>query len=653
MSASLLTNPRDIDISLDDDDNFAPRPDERRDDEEQDENKPPASTPAKKVKKVSNATLAQLAAKHTVSTKQKTHAAPTVGPKAPHPADEEAERLHKAAVSSAGVEIGNRLFTFAAYHGKKREELSKKVAEQREEKAIAGCSFKPSLSSGTLEVLKTAPQYKPPCERFDAMEQRKARSRLEKAHAEHLRQTKECTFKPAVTPASAALAIRARSSSGARNRSVAERLHYESELRKMRRQVLDDHVHDAEQEEVIGGFEMPVQQCLDAADRLLRWKQLRDRNLELLQEEQLRQQTLREDTEAKADIQAVLYRLTSNYNKKGDEDATVLSPPDPHEDGQTLKVSAKSAILAKQLRELRFRALFSKFARAGETTVSLASIERQDDEGVLRALLPRPPGSRNAVDCEEFVRCLVAFERKFGPQGWGRTAQQTSTEHKAEEQRFHPSISKASRELASKRRPRTVSADGKAVQIHDVLAAQARLRDERLDAARREAYERVRDKCSFQPHINAAPPSSHRRSLTTTPTRSSSGSRIAQVAPATPPQPVPSRRSPSRDIVEEINSRLLAVTAPSPFRASAVSPASSARTPLRSKQVTPDVSQRSSATKRPATPGHLASYVRTPPPKMHVDPAAAEEFAAIYRNVTASRGGLARNSKGKKSKPFR
>ena len=647
MSVSLITNPRDIDISLDDegDDDHVTREETHA---EQDENAVPNSMLAggKKPKTVSNATLAALATRHTESSKQKNNTTP--GKKLAIPVDEEAERLHRAAVlSKSGVEAGKRLYIHAKFHEKKKQELALKEQEKKDIKAVADCTFKPSLSSGTVDVMRSDPMYKAPSDRFNAMEQRKARSLLEKAHAEHVRQMKECTFRPSVTSASVALVQRARSSSATRSRSVGERLHQESDLRAVRRKVLEDHIKDSERQEVIGGFEMPVKQCQHAAERLVHWQQQRNRNIELLKEEQLRQQMLREaadDPATTADLQAVLHRLASGKKCEGAQgDVDHASGP---------RVSARTELLAEQLRELRFRALFCKYASAGCDHVSLGSVERQvttlfpHDEGIPKALRLRLGPSATAeiaITRELFVQSLVQFEKKYGPQKWGRlengsAAVQAEAEAKA---KFHPIISKRTIDIAAKRRPQ--SADGTRRSIQEVLVAQGRLRDERLESARKCASDKVSEQCSFRPHINSTPP----RRRASPAGRRGSDNLSARFSSAT--------GSSTPDILDEIHNRLSAASTPvavvhSPL--AVVSPLSPVNTPQRQQKVpafgsgrkTPVRSAPSSATK---------SSRRTPAkPNAFVD-AAADEFAAIYRSVASAAASSRNHQTKKKAKPFR
>jgi hypothetical protein len=380
---------------------------------------------------------------HSAGSKARGKASETAPRKERHFAMIEAdeERLERALTTNAGVAAGERMY----YLAMKRRQRS--VSQQQSDAgksptADKECTFHPSLSSGTVRLIEDTGGYRPPCERFDAQELRLAKARLMQQHANQQTTSIDCTFTPLVDSVSQALVKRSRSVSRSRSeeRCAGPRLFDEGMKRLQHQKFMATQIKLMEDEERVGGLLRLGKGDADAVSRRLhKWQQQKDHDIELLRHEEVL--SWRPQRSRSCDDQAFFNRLYappvaespkrppsaaspgkvagSGRKRVGHNDPNTASP-------ERLHVSDRSRLLASELQKIRFRALFAKYAPSAATdgTVTVELVRDQvkklfpHDSGVADALSHfklGEPISRNA-----FVAALCAYERRYGPQRWGR-----------------------------------------------------------------------------------------------------------------------------------------------------------------------------------------------------------------------------------------
>lgn len=462
------------------------------------------------------------------------------------------ERLERALTKNAGIAAGERMY-YLAMKRRQRSVSQQQAETDKSPKVDKECTFHPALSSGTVRLIDDTGGYRPPCERFDAQELRLAKSRLIQQHANMQTLSSDCTFTPAVDSVSQALVKRSRSASRSRGEERAgPRLFDEGMKRLQHQKFMATQIKLMEDEERVGGLLRLGKGDADAVSRRLhQWQVKKDHDIELLRHEEVL--SWRPQRSRSCDDQAFFTRLHApptesprparaaspskvapgSKKRGGHQDAHTVASPD-----KEIRVSERSRQLAGELQKIRFRALFAKYVPSaspdGTVTVELVRDQVKKlfphDAGIADALSHFKLGeqiSRNA-----FVAALCAYERRFGPQRWGRMEHHRLQEEDSDDDvrprrvTGRPQISTHTQELVAHR-----GRNGK--PIFDQLLERGKESEKRKQQRQQEVLQEQAKELTFWPSISGGRSVAGTSQRAHGPTKQRSAS-----APRTPTTPV-------------------------------------------------------------------------------------------------------------------
>lgn len=462
---------------------------------------------------------------HSVKSKSRMKASNVVPRKERHYAMIEAdeERLERALTTNAGVIAGERMYHLAQLQQRMRSASQKPAVDcgqngspsKKEEKE---CTFRPALSSGTVRLIEDSGAYRAPCDRFDAQELRLAKARLIQQHANYRVETAECTFKPSVDSVSEALVRRSRSATREPGKA-GSRLFDEGRRRLQQQKLIATHIKVLEDQERIGGLLRLGKGDADAVSRRLQmWQQQKDHDIELLRHEEVL--SWRPRRARSCDDQAFFSRLHAPPANVGSPIASTTggvplsarvrgSAQQNAPSDAAVRVSDRSKQLADELQKIRFRALFAKYVPSGspDGCVALELVREQvrklfpHDAGVVDALSHFKPNE--PIRREVFVAALCAYERRYGPQSWGRMEHHRLQEedsdddidlHGRRRRPGQPRISAFSEELTARR--------NRSKPIFEQLIERGKEAEKRRAAKQKELLDEQSRDLTFHPTIH-------------------------------------------------------------------------------------------------------------------------------------------------------
>ncbi|RNF20750.1 uncharacterized protein Tco025E_03658 [Trypanosoma conorhini] len=316
------------------------------------------------------------------------------------------------AVSPTATRAGLRLYA-AAMGCKKRREDRQVEQERLQKECEEKMTFQPQISLFAKQLGNAG--CAPLLERLEYTREKFAKNALLRERERMDRAMAGCTFHPTLAATSRKMTAMRRKSEPFND--AGERLFFEGGRRLIRQQLRERILEEAFDNGVIGDFQISNDAAEALALRLWNWQENADRHREAARREHVQGVTRPSPSKFRRVPQTQRGQHRS-CNHIRHSSATSSSPPaSEHKVPQHLPED--------ELREIRCRALFSKYASSeNSASVHLAEVKRQvrelfpEDSGIVVALAASFSDA-DEISKTAFVESLMRFEQLNGPQPWG------------------------------------------------------------------------------------------------------------------------------------------------------------------------------------------------------------------------------------------
>ncbi|KAG8341844.1 hypothetical protein ERJ75_001736200 [Trypanosoma vivax] len=301
-------------------------------------------------------------------------------------------------ISPIATEAGNRLYTIAMRKMKEMAERRSK-AKMLERAGEEKLTFQPKITSLAKSM---SVGYKAPHERFTDIMDRLVKSRDMQEQKRLQRISAECTFHPAVEPASVKMAEARRKTEPFAD--VGERLCFEGGCRLIRQQLRKRILDQQAEGNIISGFRISAREAEKVVQRLHKWKNDCDLKNTIKMEEHIRSVT---------QFPFPTHRSQRHYSKPPFSSSLKPKPRGVSRSGSLEPVWSRR-------RMGRHTNLFYKYAASDTSScLRLCDVRRQVEElfpedEMLVAALETEFCDEEPISKIDFVECLCRFEEQHG-----------------------------------------------------------------------------------------------------------------------------------------------------------------------------------------------------------------------------------------------